>query len=152
MFTPPPEVCDLPVVADPHWKLKDKRVLGYFNRGYRRVRRWWQDLHAGSLPAPRATHAVAAEAAVASNLVRSGSFDLLDHLLPLSGVERRARLDSDDLLAVGESQLDPAGWARERKIERIRIAIAAVILTWLSDTLKQNEAQFGGVKVSPAGL
>src|SRR5882672_2331645 len=143
MFSPPPEVRDLPVVADLHWILKDERVLGHFNRSYRRVRRRWQDLHAGSLSAPRATHAVATEAAVAPNLMRSGSFDLLDDLLPLSGIERRARLDGDDLLAVGESQLDPAGGARERKIERIRIAVAAVILTWLSDALEQNEAQFG---------
>ena len=152
MFSPPPEVRNSPVIADLHWKLKDERVLGHFNRSYRRVRWRWQDLYAGSLPAPRATHAVAAEAAVASNLMRSGSFDLLDHLLPLSGIERHARLNGDDLLAVGKSQLDLTGWTRERQIERIRIAIVAVILTWLSDALEQNEAQFGGVKVSPVGL
>jgi hypothetical protein len=143
MFSPPPEVRDLPVVADLYWILKDERVLRHFNRSYRRVRRRWQELHAGSLSAPRAAHAVAAEAAVAPNLKRSGSFDLLDDLLPLSGIERRARLDGDDLLAVGESQLDPAGVARERKIERIRIAVAAVILTWLSDALDLHSAHVG---------
>ena len=108
MFSPPPGVSDRPLVADFHRVLKDKRVLGHFTRSSARRRRW-QDLHAGSLSSPRTTHAVATEAAVAPNLIRPGSFDLLDDLLPLSGIERRARLDGDDLLAVGESQLDPAG-------------------------------------------
>src|ERR1051325_812434 len=152
MFSPPPEVRDLPVVTDLHWKLKDERVLGHFNRSHRRIRRGWQDLYVGSFPAPRAMHTVAAEAAVASNLMRSGSPDLVDHLLPLSAIERGARLDGDDLLAVGESQLDLAGGACEGKIEGIRIAVAAVILSWLSDALEQNEAQLGGVKVSPTSM
>jgi hypothetical protein len=68
--------------------------------------------------------------------------DILDNLLPLSGIERGTRLDGDDLLAIGESQLNPAGISRERKIEHIRVAIAAVILAGASNALIQKEPQF----------
>ena len=84
--------------------------------------------------------------------MRSGFLDLLDNLLPRNGIERRTSLDGDDLFAVGESQFYLARSARERKIERIRIVVTAIILAWSSDALEQNEPQFGGVKVGPAGL
>src|SRR6266404_2965267 len=115
----PPEVRDRPQVAHFHRVLKDERVLGHLKRSSRRVRRRGQDLHAGAFSSPGTGHAEAAEAAVAPNLIWSRSLDLLDNLLPLSGIENRTSLDGDDPLAVGESQLDPAGRARERKIKRI---------------------------------
>src|SRR5437660_10008334 len=134
-----PEVRDRPQVAHFHRVLKDERVLGHFKRSSRRVRRRRQDLHARALSSPGNGHSEAVEAAVAPKLIWSGSLDLLDYLLPLSGIERRTRFDGDDLLAVGKSQLDPAGRARERKIERIRIAVTAVILAGSSEALDQNE-------------
>jgi hypothetical protein len=140
VLTHPPEVGDRPLVAYFHRVLKDERVFGHFNRSPRRVRWRRHDLHARALSSPGTGHAKAAKAAVAPNLMRSGFLDLLDNLLPRNGIERRTRFDGDDLLAVGESQLDPAGGARERKLERIRIAIAAVILAGSSDALEQNES------------
>ena len=148
----PPEVRDRPKVAPLHRELKDEWVFGDFNRSPRRVRWRRQDLHARALSSPGTGHAKGAKAAVAPNLMRSGFLDLLDNLLPRNGIERQTRLDGDDLLAVGESQLYPARSARERKIELVRIAVAAIILAWFSDALEQNEPQFGGVKVGPAGL
>ena len=135
----PPEVRDRPAVAHFHRVLKDELVLGHFNRRSWSVCRWRQDLHAGTLSSPRTGYAKTAEAAVAPNLNWSGSFDLLDNLLPLSGIECRTWLDGDDLLAVGEGQFDPAGIPRERKIKRIRIVVAAVILAGPSYALEQNE-------------
>jgi len=73
-------------------------------------------------------------------LIWPGSLNLLDNLLPLNGIKRRTRLDGNYLLGGGEGELDPAGRARKRKIERIRIAVAAVILAGSSDALEQNEA------------
>src|SRR5258706_1012033 len=128
VFSHPPEVRDRPQVANLHRVLKDERVLGHLKRSSWRVRWRRQDLHAGALSLPRTGHAEAAEAAVAPNLRWSGSLDLFDNLLPLIGIECRTRLDGDDLLAVGKSQLDPAGRARKWKIKRIRVAVAAVIL------------------------
>src|SRR6266581_8856592 len=128
----PPKVRDRPEVAHFHRVLKDERMLSHLNRGSRRIRRRWQNLHAGALSSPGTGHAEAAEAAITPNLIGSASLDLLNNLVPLSGIERRARLDGDDLLAVRERQFDPAGGTRKRKIERIRIAVAAVILAGFS--------------------
>ena len=101
---------------------------------------------------PGTGYAIAVEATVATNPVWSGSFDLLDNLLPLSFVKRRTRLDRDYLLAVGESQFDLAGRARKRKIERVWVASSAGILTWFSNTFEENEPQFCGIKVGPTAL
>ena len=96
----PSEVRDRPQVAHFHRVLKDERVLGHFKWSSRRVRRRRQDLDTRALSSPGTGHAEAAEAAVAPNLIWSGSIDLLDNLRPLSGIERWTRLDGDDLLAV----------------------------------------------------
>lgn len=135
----PAEVRDWPAVAHFYRELKDERVLGDFKRSSWRVFRWRQDLYAGTLSPPRTGYAKTAEAAVAPNPNWSGSFDLIDNLLPVIGVEFRTWLDGDDLFAVGEGQFDPAGIPRERKIKDIRIVVAVVILTGPSYALQQNE-------------
>jgi hypothetical protein len=114
VVTHPPEVCDRPEVTHFHRILKDERVLGNLTRGARRVSRRRQDLHAGTFSPPGTRHAVAAEAAVARNLVWSRSLDLLDNLPPLSGIERRTRLNGDDLLAENVSSIRQEGPARGR--------------------------------------
>src|ERR1700674_3630315 len=95
-----PEVRDRPKVASLHRVLKDERVFSHFNRSPRRVRWRRQDLHPRALSSPGTGHAKAAKAAVAPNPMRSGFLDLLDNLLPRNGIERRTRLDGDDLFAV----------------------------------------------------
>src|SRR5438128_10792464 len=135
----PPKVRDRPQVAHFHRVLKDERVLSHLRRSARRVRRRRQDLYPRALSSPGTGHAEAAKAAISPNLDGSATLDVRDDLLPLSGIECRTRLDGDDLLAVGERQFDPAGRARKRQIERIRVAVAAVILAGLSDALEQNE-------------
>jgi hypothetical protein len=139
VFSHPPKVRDRPHIAHFHWVLKDERVLSHFRRSSRSVRRRRQDLHTRAFSSPGTAHAEAAEAAIAPNLIWSGSLDLPDNLLPLSGIERRTRLDGDDLLAVGERQFDLAGRSRQRKVERIRIAVAALILARPSDALDENK-------------
>ena len=123
MFLHPPVFSDWPKVAGLYWEFENKRVLGYFGAGTRRIIWRWKNLDAGALSLPRTQHAEAAETVCAPSLHRSSDdrlVDLVRDVVPLGSIECLTGLYVDDNF-LSKCEHNSTGRACERKIELIRI-------------------------------
>ena len=151
MLAHPAMICDWPQVVGrtEDRKLNYGRVRRHFDRCLRRLRRWWKNLHTRTRAAPPARYAEAAEAIFATDLQRSNKDRILYfvcNLLPLSCIEGRPWLHGNDTF-FPERQYDAARRSRLRKIERVRVSVAAVKLTKFLMRLTINP-QLIGVEVA----
>src|SRR5215831_16221659 len=121
-------------------------MFSHFVSGTRGIVRRWKDLHPGAVPSPRTGHTEAAEAIVTPDLQRpieKRFLNLLAHPLPFSSVECRPWLYGDDLL-LAEGECDAAIRTGERKVQFVRIAHCAIILTETTGVLiEKNRSSHG---------
>jgi hypothetical protein len=99
-----------PEISHLERKFEDKRVFSHLDRRGRRFGMGRENLHPRPVATPRALNAIAAETVVPAHIRRAVKYrclDLVGDTVPLSAVERWARLDADNLSFI-VSQYDAA--------------------------------------------
>ncbi len=132
-------------VTASYGKLKNERMVGKFDRSAGRLLRRRENLHARTESSPGTEHTETAEAIFSPHFVWAREdrlVDLLANLLPFGCIECRTGLRLNDL-STSKREFDFAGCARKRKIQRIGISIATVVLAWASNAHIHKQPEFG---------
>src|ERR1700722_5233569 len=132
-------------------KLKDERMGGHCDRRTRRFGWRWKNLNPRARTTPGTLQAESTEAVFATDLRRphkNCGLDFIGDPRPLSRIKCRTRLDRNDPLAA-KREHDTAAFARERKIELVRIGFPTIKLARATDALVEKQSQFAGIETRP---